>query len=148
MNIEYVVCPEHIEDKIESKHHVTVLEARQLLLNKPRIRFAEKGHTEGNDVHGAFGQIMEENKLSSISKADTLEKMGGFWDTHDFTDFDNPNLPDVECDVSCAVPIELELFSLVEKQAKLRGIRAETLVNLWLQQKEDEQIHSVNMKVH
>ena len=89
---------------------------------------------------------MEENKMSSISKADTLEKMGEFWDTHDFTDFDDPNAPDVEFDVSCAVPIELELFSLVEKQAKLQGIRVETLVNLWLQQKLDEHIHSVSVK--
>ena len=31
---------------------------------------------------------MEENKLSSISKADSDEKIGDFWDTHDFTDFD------------------------------------------------------------
>ena len=56
MNIDYIVCPEKIEDKIESKHHVTVFEARQELLKKPRIRFAEKGYTEGNDVYGAFGQ--------------------------------------------------------------------------------------------
>ena len=56
MNIEYIVCPEHIEEKIESKHHVTVLEARQVLLKKPRIRFAEKGYTKGHDVYGAFGQ--------------------------------------------------------------------------------------------
>ena len=89
---------------------------------------------------------MEKNKLSSVSKADTLEKMGEFWDTHDFTDFDDPNVADVEFDVSCAVPIELELLPLVEKQAKLRGIKTETLVNLWLQQKVDEQMHSVNMK--
>ena len=89
---------------------------------------------------------MKENKLSTISKADILEKMGEFWDTHDFTDFDDPRVPDVEFEVSCAVPIELELFSLVEKQAKLRGIRIETLVNLWLQQKLDEHIHSGNLK--
>lgn len=89
---------------------------------------------------------MEENKVSSISKADTLEKMGEFWDSHDFTDFDDPNAPDIEFDVSCAVPIELELFSLVEKQAQLRGITVETLVNLWLQQKLDEHIQSVNVK--
>jgi len=32
---------------------------------------------------------MGKNKLSSVSKADTLEKMGEFWDTYDFTDFDS-----------------------------------------------------------
>jgi hypothetical protein len=83
---------------------------------------------------------MEKNKLSSISKADTLEKMGEFWDTHDFTDFDNPDAPDVKFNVSCAVPIEEELYSSVEKQAKLRGVKVETLVNLWLQQKIADQI--------
>jgi hypothetical protein len=78
---------------------------------------------------------MEENKLSSISNADTLEKMGEFWDTHDFTDHDDPDAPDVEFKVLCTVPIEEELFSLVERQARLRGVKVETLVNLWIQQK-------------
>ncbi len=44
MQIEFILCPEHIEDKIESKHGVTCREARQTLLNQPRIRFAEKGY--------------------------------------------------------------------------------------------------------
>jgi len=56
MKIDYIVCPHRIEDKLESKHNVTVKEARQVLLSKPRIRFAEKGYTEGNDVYAAFGQ--------------------------------------------------------------------------------------------
>jgi hypothetical protein len=82
---------------------------------------------------------MGENKLSSISKADTLEGMGEFWDTHDFTDFDNIDTPDIEFKITCAVPIELDLLSLVEKQAQRRGVKVETLVNLWLQQKLAEQ---------
>ena len=82
---------------------------------------------------------MEENKLSSISKTDSLEKMGEFWDTHDFTDFDDSKAKDIKFDVSCAVPIEEELLSSVEKQARLRGVKVETLVNLWLQQKLAEQ---------
>ncbi len=85
---------------------------------------------------------MDADRLSSISKADTLEKMGEFWDTHDFTDFDT-DAPDVEFKVSCAVPVELDLFSLVEKQARRRGVDVETLVNLWLQQKLVEQTQSV-----
>ena len=79
------------------------------------------------------------NKISSISQADTLEKMGEFWDTHDFTDFDNRETPDVEFQIACAVPIELELLSAVEQQARLRGVQVETLINLWLQQKLAEQ---------
>jgi uncharacterized DUF497 family protein len=35
---------------------LTVQEARQVLLSKPRVRFAEKGHIENNDVYAAFGQ--------------------------------------------------------------------------------------------
>jgi uncharacterized DUF497 family protein len=58
MKIDFIVCPENIEDKLESKHHVTAREARQILLQNPRIRFAEKGNTKGNDVYGAFGQTL------------------------------------------------------------------------------------------
>ncbi len=56
MRIDYIVCPDSIADKIASKHHMTVREARQVLLSKPRIRFAEKGHIANNDVYAAFGQ--------------------------------------------------------------------------------------------
>lgn len=81
---------------------------------------------------------MGKNKLSSLSKADTLEKIGEFWDTHDFSDFDT-DAPDVEFKISCAVSIDIDLLSSMEEQARLRGIKVETLVNLWLQQKLTEQ---------
>ena len=81
---------------------------------------------------------MEENRLSSISKADNLEKIGEFWDTHDFTDYDT-DAADVEFQITCAVPIEPGLLESLENQAQLRGVKVETLVNLWLQQKLAEQ---------
>jgi len=56
MKIDFIFCPDGIEEKLETKHKVTVREARQVLLQEPRIRFAEKGYTKGNDVYGAFGQ--------------------------------------------------------------------------------------------
>jgi len=56
MRIDYIVCPDNIADKLAVQHHMTVREARQVLLSKPRLRFAEYGHTEGNDVYAAFGQ--------------------------------------------------------------------------------------------
>ena len=77
---------------------------------------------------------MDASKLSSISKADTDEKIGDFWDTHDFTDFDT-DAPDVEFEIAYTVPIEVDLFSQVEQQARQRGVKVETLVNLWLRQK-------------
>jgi hypothetical protein len=81
---------------------------------------------------------MDESKLSSISKADSDEKIGEFWDTHDFTEFDT-DAPDAEFEMTCAVPVRLELLSEIEKQATMRGVKVDELVNLWLQQKLDEE---------
>lgn len=82
---------------------------------------------------------MAANNRSSISQAETLEQIGEFWDTHDFTDYDDPTLPDVEMTISGLVAIEAELLAALEEQAERRGVTVETLVNLWLQQKLDEQ---------
>jgi hypothetical protein len=78
-------------------------------------------------------------KVSSVSKTDSLEKMGEFWDKHDFTEFD-PDAPDVKFEVTCAVPVEIDLLAEIEKQARQRGVSVETLVNLWLQQKIAENV--------
>ncbi len=57
MHIAHIVCPEVVvEEKLAVKHRVTVREARQVLLSNPRVRFAEKGYIEGNNVYAAFGQ--------------------------------------------------------------------------------------------
>lgn len=61
--------------------------------------------------------------------------MGEFWDKHDFTEFDDPNVPDVEFRVTVAIPVEPDLLSDIEELAHLRGINVETLVNLWLKEK-------------
>lgn len=55
--IRRITCSLRTEDKIESKHGVTLREVEQVLLGSPRIRFAEKGHVGGEDVYVAFGQI-------------------------------------------------------------------------------------------
>ena len=81
---------------------------------------------------------MTEKGLSSISKADSDEKIGEFWDSHDFTDFDN-DAPDAEFEVISTVPVQLELLNEIEAQAAKRGVKVETLVNQWLQQKLDEE---------
>ena len=77
---------------------------------------------------------MAPNK-SSVSKTNSSEKMGKFWDTHDFTEFDNSNAPDVEFHVTAAIPIEPDLLSDIEELAHMRGVKAETLINLWLKEK-------------
>jgi hypothetical protein len=81
---------------------------------------------------------MAENELSSISQADSDEKIGEFWDSHDFTEFDT-DAPDAEFKVISMVPVQLELLNEIEKQAAKRGVNVETLVNQWLQQKLDEE---------
>ena len=78
-------------------------------------------------------------RLSSISKAQSVQKIGKFWDAHDFTDYDNPNAPDVKFKVTSSVPVDEELLAKLEKQAHRRGVKVETLVNLWLQQKLSEE---------
>jgi uncharacterized protein len=64
MQIDYIVCPEIIEEKLARKHHVTMREVRQALLNGPRIRFAERGYVEGEDVYAAFSQTFGGRYLS------------------------------------------------------------------------------------
>jgi hypothetical protein len=49
---------------------------------------------------------MDAKRTSSVSKAITDKDIGAFWDTHDFTEFDDPNAPDVEFEFTCAVAIE------------------------------------------
>lgn len=56
MQIDKIIIPQSIQDKLVSKHQVRVDEARQALLSNPRIRFAEKGHQPGEDVYAAFGR--------------------------------------------------------------------------------------------
>ncbi len=89
---------------------------------------------------------MEKNNMSSISKADTHQKIGEFWDTHDFTEFDDASQPDVQFEVSCKIAVEPDLLSSIDKHARLRKIDTETLVNLWLHEKLnelDQEIRSV-----
>ena len=46
--------------------------------------------------------MIEESKpLSNVSKASSYNEMGAFWDTHDFTEFDDPDTPDVEFEIIC-----------------------------------------------
>ncbi len=77
---------------------------------------------------------MPANK-SSVSKTNSFKKMGEFWDKHDFTEFDDPNAPDIEVHVTVAIAVEPDLLSDIEELAHLRGINVETLVNLWLKEK-------------
>jgi uncharacterized protein len=64
MQIDYIICPETIEEKLAKKHRVAMREVRQALLNNPRIRFAEYGYVQGEDVYAAFAQTFGGRYLS------------------------------------------------------------------------------------
>ena len=64
MRIDFITCPDEIIEKLARKHNVTEQEARQVLLGNPRIRFAENGYTENEDVYAAFGQTFGGRYLS------------------------------------------------------------------------------------
>lgn len=81
---------------------------------------------------------MDENKKSTISQATSLEAMGAFWDSHDFTDYDT-DVPDVSFTMYPPIRIERGLLRVLEHHAQRRGVSVETLINVWLQQKASEE---------
>lgn len=56
MNLEQIVIPQAIEDKLESKHNVTRREVEQVFAASPQFRFAEKGHVRGENLYRAIGR--------------------------------------------------------------------------------------------
>ena len=84
---------------------------------------------------------MSENKRS-ISKAQSYQEIGDFWDTHDVTDYWDQTEPvEFEVDIQSEVrycALEKSLAGKVSKIAWQRGISVETLVNLWVQEKIEE----------
>lgn len=56
MNIEGIIWLTNIIDKLAVKHHVETYEVEEILENKPRFRFVEKGDRKGENVYMALGQ--------------------------------------------------------------------------------------------
>ena len=76
---------------------------------------------------------------SSISKQDSYQKIGEYWDTKDLGEiWDKTEEAEFTVDLQSDVyyyPIETSLSSKLHKIAKEKGVSAETLLNLWLQEK-------------
>ncbi len=81
---------------------------------------------------------MEENK-SSISKASSYQEIGEYWDAHDAGEiWDETEEVKFEVDLESDVfyyAVETSLSSKLHRIAERRGVSAETLINLWLQEK-------------
>lgn len=81
---------------------------------------------------------MSENK-SSISHATSYQEIGEYWDTHDLAEVWEQTKPaDFEVDLQSEqiyYRIDRKLADQVIALAQARGISAETLLNLWVQEK-------------
>jgi uncharacterized protein len=59
MTIEGIIWLRSVVDKLAIKHHVDTSEVEEVLSNKPRIRFVEKGARRGEHVYSALGKSDE-----------------------------------------------------------------------------------------
>lgn len=76
---------------------------------------------------------------SSISKARSYEAIGEYWDEHDLgSSVARGKTVDFTVDIQrrrFLVAIEPALFAKVRRRAAKRGLSAERLLNLWVQEK-------------
>jgi hypothetical protein len=75
---------------------------------------------------------------TGISRANTLEEIGDFWDSHSLADhWDETHevVFDVRAQHRRRITIDPELYVKVEAQARTRGLLPETLVNMWLSER-------------
>jgi hypothetical protein len=80
---------------------------------------------------------------SSISKAKSYKEIGDFWDAHDLSDFwDQTKKVQFEVDIKSEITycsLDKRLAKQVQSIAQKRGVSADTLINLWVQEKLQEQ---------
>ncbi len=85
---------------------------------------------------------MNKNR-SSISKAKSYEEIGEFWDTHDLADkWDETKAAEFEVEIQSQLTyyaVDSRLSANIRSFAKRRGVSPDTLLNLWLQEKLQEQ---------
>jgi hypothetical protein len=117
-----------IVKKITQKHNVQQDEVREVFDIHPRFRFVEKGHKPEENVYAALG----------------YKEIGEFWDIHDLADYwDKTKSVEFEIDVQSEVTyyaVEKELSGKIRAIAKQRGISEDMLLNLWIQEKLQEQM--------
>ncbi|RPJ38065.1 MAG: hypothetical protein EHM35_05375 [Planctomycetaceae bacterium] len=69
----------------------------------------------------------------------TLDELWSFWDTHSSADYEDLMEPvEAEIDLSSSkvyCPVAKDLLREVRTRARQQGVSTETLINLWLQEK-------------
>jgi hypothetical protein len=82
-------------------------------------------------------------RKSSISKAQSYREIGEFWDTHDLAEqWEQTQPAEFEVELQSEVtyyPLDITLATRVRSIAKQRGVSTETLLNLWVQEKLQDQ---------
>lgn len=82
-------------------------------------------------------------RKSSLSKAASYTELAEFWETHDLSDFwDKTREASFEVDIRSELTyyaVDKVLSDQIQSIARKRGIAADTLLNLWMQEKLLEQ---------
>lgn len=80
---------------------------------------------------------------ASLSQGKSYKEIADFWDTHDLADFWEQTR---EVDFEVKIASELTYYSLekslsdrLQEMARKRGVSADTLINLWVQEKLSEE---------
>ena len=80
---------------------------------------------------------------SSLSHATSYKKIGEFWDKQDLSEvWDKTDEASFEVDIQSEVTyyaVDKTLSEKLQTIANKRGVTADTLINLWLQEKLQEQ---------
>ena len=94
---------------------------------------------------------MEKNKKNPIPEHfKSAEDAGNFWDTHDLADYwDQTRETDLIFNLKRRhyfIGIDPKIAQKLQRISEAEGISAETMVNLWLQEKLQEEMRRVGMK--
>jgi len=114
--------------KVESGIPVTVEAYRDRQSAEMREQSLREDMHPENDETGVF---------------EIQKKIGEFWDTHDLADYWEQTHPvEFELDIQSEVTyysLEVTLADKVRSMAKQRGVSSETLLNLWVKEKLQEE---------
>ena len=80
---------------------------------------------------------------STLSQATSYKEIGEFWDTHDLSDFwDKTKEAQFDIDIESEVTyyaLDRTLSEKIQSLTQKRDVTADTLINLWVQEKLQEQ---------
>ena len=80
---------------------------------------------------------------STVSKAKSYKEIADFWDTHDLSDFwGQTKTVEFGVDIKSEIiyySLDKKLSEKVQSVAQRRGVSADTLINLWVQEKLQDQ---------